>query len=191
MLINQPKDIDGNILKVGDEVMLLAAPSELLSNLPIEDQNAVKAQVGNILIVQDIDEYGNPELEFYEPDEPNHSHTIWLDPINLKKKMENFSKDPFEQLGKFKFAGKAIGYLYLALFSCAGIYAATELLGSEERYRLAGILIIVLVFSFLSNIAHKKYGETEKHSRSSLLIGAITTVIIMFSIYIFLDLISK
>jgi len=30
---NKPKDIDGNIIKVGDEVMLLAAPSELLSDI--------------------------------------------------------------------------------------------------------------------------------------------------------------
>ncbi len=113
--------------------------------------------------------------------------------------MENSSKDPFEQLRKdsekrkrkFKFTGKVIGYLYLALFFGACIFMTIDLWGSIEWIRIAGILLIVLVVTFILSIVEKKFRGIEKSSTSSIYIGLLATIIIFISIYIFFSLTSK
>lgn len=76
-------DADGEALKEGDSVILLNAPDELLSDLPFEDQVAIKAQVGKAMPVQSFDEHGNVELEFKSDDEM--IHYIWVKPLYLRK----------------------------------------------------------------------------------------------------------
>lgn len=76
-------DADGETLKKGDFVILLNAPDELLSNLPTEDQMAIKDQVGKTIPVQDFGENGDVELEFESEDET--IHFIWINPSHLRK----------------------------------------------------------------------------------------------------------
>jgi len=79
-------DVDGETLQVGDPVILLHAPNELLSGLPIEDQVAINAQVGKAMSVQSFDERGHIELEFKCGDEM--IHFIWVNSSNLRKSRE-------------------------------------------------------------------------------------------------------
>ncbi len=78
-----PTDADGTKLHVGDRVRLLNAPDELLRGLPSADQDAIKRQVGEDLVVQSFDPYGNAELEFKSDDDVVHS--IWVNPKCLQK----------------------------------------------------------------------------------------------------------
>jgi uncharacterized membrane protein len=119
-----------------------------------------------------------------------------------EKSMDASSKDPFEELRKsserrnkkFKTVGKIIGYLYLALFFGVGIFIAKELWASRESlewYRIAGVLIIALVFSFLSIMVEKKTRGIEKYSTSSKLIRLLITIFMFISILIFYNLSSN
>lgn len=76
-------DADGTSLQEGDLVVFLSAPDELLSNLPSEDQSAIRAQVGKSLTVQGFDQYGHVELEFKS--EEGAFHSIWVKPSYLRK----------------------------------------------------------------------------------------------------------
>lgn len=113
--------------------------------------------------------------------------------------MENSSKDTFEKIKKnsekrskkLKSTGKAISYLYLALFFGVGILAAQGLGLSLGWYRIAGMLIIVLVFSFLSILIEKKTRGIEKYSTSSKLIRLLVTILMFLSVFIFYRLTSS
>ncbi len=116
--------------------------------------------------------------------------------IKKGKIMENPSKDTFEELKKnsekrnkkLKSVGKAISYLGLALFLGVGVLVAQELVALLEWYRIAGMLIIVLVFSFLSIMVEKKTRGIEKYSTSSKLIRLLITILMFLSIFIFYSL---
>ena len=51
-------------LKVGDRVRLLRVPEWLTHDLPEDEQDAIKAQVGTIMVVTEIDAYGYVWLGF-------------------------------------------------------------------------------------------------------------------------------
>lgn len=53
-------------------------PEEIPEGLPEEDQIAIRAQVGKIMVIQDFNNDGAAELEFV--DDAGHIHTIWIDP---------------------------------------------------------------------------------------------------------------
>jgi len=72
-----PQDKNGTSLKIGDYVTFETATQELLYDLPIEDQHAIKAQIGNVFEIKGFNEQGNPELEF--EDETGVLHTIWVE----------------------------------------------------------------------------------------------------------------
>ena len=77
-------DVSGTTLKVGDYVILLDAPEELLRNLYPEDKAAICTQVGKSLEVQGFDDYGHAELEFI--DFSGIIHFIWVKGSVLRKK---------------------------------------------------------------------------------------------------------
>lgn len=62
---------------IGDRVRILTIPASLPAGLPIEDQLAIKAQLGKLLVVESIREAGELELEFFDAD--GNPHTIWLE----------------------------------------------------------------------------------------------------------------
>ena len=112
--------------------------------------------------------------------------------------MKESNKDTFEEIKKnsekrnmkLKFAGKGVAYLYLALFFGTAIFAAKELGASLDLYRIAGILVIVLVFSFLSLFIGKITRAIEKYSTSSKIIRLLITIFMFLSIFIFYSLTS-
>ena len=76
-------DANGATLQVGDYVVLLGAPEELLRDLPSEDKAAIQAQIGKSLEVQGFDEHGHAELEF--TDMNGTMHFIWVKGLVLQK----------------------------------------------------------------------------------------------------------
>lgn len=71
-------DQDGIPVAVGDYVRIVDIPEEIPEGLPEEDQIAIRAQVGKIMVIQDFNNDGAAELEFV--DDAGHIHTIWIDP---------------------------------------------------------------------------------------------------------------
>ena len=78
------EDASGTALQVGDQVVLINAPEELLRDLPSEDKVVIQAQVGKSVEVQGFDEHGYAELEF--TDLYGTMHFIWVKGSALKKK---------------------------------------------------------------------------------------------------------
>lgn len=78
-----PTDCNRLPLVVGDDVVIVTTPEQLLEGLPDEDQTAILAQVGQTLKVSGFDEYGYAEIEFV--DAKGIAHTIWIEPRCLLK----------------------------------------------------------------------------------------------------------
>ena len=76
-------DRKNNLLKVGNQVMVIRIPQSLPEGLPEEDVIAINSQMGKTLIIEGFSENGDVELEFF--DDFGHSHTIWIDASCLKK----------------------------------------------------------------------------------------------------------
>ena len=108
-----------------------------------------------------------------------------------KVTFEELKKNSEKRNRKLKSAGKAISYIGLALCFGVGILAAQGLEESLGWYRIAGILIIVLVFSFLSIMVEKKTRGSEKHSTSGKIIRLLITIFMALSILIFYNLTSS
>lgn len=68
-------------------VFFKKAPEALISSLPLEDQEAIKAQEDIPMAIVGFDEYGHVELEFTSEDDGTHTrtHTIWVAPKELFK----------------------------------------------------------------------------------------------------------
>jgi hypothetical protein len=64
------------------QVIFLALPPGLVDGLPEEDQRAIIAMVGKLVMLVGYDEDGRAELEFDDPFTGNssHTHTIWVAP---------------------------------------------------------------------------------------------------------------
>jgi len=69
-------DFQGKSLKKGNIVRMLEIPQDLFSELPEAQHAALRAEVGNVHLIQGYDEYGKIELEYH--DENFTSHTIWV-----------------------------------------------------------------------------------------------------------------
>ena len=65
-------------LKRGEVVKMLEIPKELFSKFPETQHVTLKAEVGNVHLIQSFDENGQIELEIH--DEHYTPHTIWVDP---------------------------------------------------------------------------------------------------------------
>jgi hypothetical protein len=76
------KDRLGRILQVGVSVRLCEAPASLLNGLPLEDQRAIRDQVGKVMVLVDFDRLGLAELEF--DDATGVLHTIWIESTALE-----------------------------------------------------------------------------------------------------------
>lgn len=71
-------DVPKKPLKRGEVIRMLEVPQDLFSKLPQSKHKALKAEVGNVHLIQNLDENGKIELEFY--DEDYMPHTIWVNP---------------------------------------------------------------------------------------------------------------
>lgn len=78
-----PFDRDNEEIILGDSVRIIEIPACLLDGLPEEDQIAIRAQLGKVLIVEGFGEDGSVELEFI--DIAGAIHFIWIAPRCLEK----------------------------------------------------------------------------------------------------------
>jgi hypothetical protein len=84
----KPIDAAGKTLVEGDKVLFKKAPETLLSGLPIEDQNKIRAQEGKIMEIIGFDQYGHAEMMFSAADKHARTSqytTIWVEPQELFK----------------------------------------------------------------------------------------------------------
>ena len=63
----------------GKQVVLVGLPSAFLNGLPVEDQRAITAMIGQPVTLVGYDEDGRAELEFDDPFDGS-SHYIWVAP---------------------------------------------------------------------------------------------------------------
>jgi len=73
-------------LKKGEVVKMLEIPQELFQRFPETQHVALKAEVGNVHLIQNFNEYGQIELEIH--DEYYTPHTIWVDPSCVTRKLK-------------------------------------------------------------------------------------------------------
>jgi hypothetical protein len=79
-----------NRLSPGETVVLTTIPPGLLEGLPQEDQNAIAAMIGKLVLLIGYDEDGRAELHFDDPfdtrtDHYSHSHSIWVAPEFIQR----------------------------------------------------------------------------------------------------------
>jgi hypothetical protein len=58
--LQQPKDKNGSVVRVGARVRLLGLSGNWLEELPSDEKSAVLSMVGEVFEVEEIDEYGSP-----------------------------------------------------------------------------------------------------------------------------------
>lgn len=75
-------DINGSPVTVGSTVRLLSLSGQWLEDLPAEERSDVMSMVGEIFVVEEIDEYGHPWVRKSWPNEAEgrcHSHLVALE----------------------------------------------------------------------------------------------------------------
>ena len=83
----KPFDKKGNKIELRDKVKILHIPDWLLNGLDEESINAVKACEGDVMRVDDIDEYGYiwVGITVLEIDDKSEGHMFIMEPKNLLK----------------------------------------------------------------------------------------------------------
>ena len=82
-------DLQEKPFKKVEVVRMLEIPQDLFSKLPESKHVALKAEIGNVHLIQSLDEYGKIELEFH--DEDYMPHTIWISPSCVTRTLEYLS----------------------------------------------------------------------------------------------------
>ena len=75
-------DINGSPVTVGSTVRLLSLSGQWLEDLPAEERSDVMSMLGEIFVVEEIDEYGHPWVRKSWPNEAEgkcHSHSVALE----------------------------------------------------------------------------------------------------------------
>jgi hypothetical protein len=83
----EPKDRNGNAVRVGSRVRLLSLSGNWLVELPPDEKTAVLSMVGEVFEVEEIDEYGHPWVCKSWPGptpETCRSHSIALSPQEME-----------------------------------------------------------------------------------------------------------
>ena len=76
-------DSSHDILRAGEQVILLGLPSGFLDDLPDEDVRAISAMIGRAVTLVEYDDVGRAQLDFVDPITPEgglNTHTIWVAP---------------------------------------------------------------------------------------------------------------
>jgi hypothetical protein len=56
----QPTDRNGKVVSVGDLVRVISLSGDWFDNLPSDERERVESMIGEVLAVEEIDEYGQP-----------------------------------------------------------------------------------------------------------------------------------
>jgi hypothetical protein len=73
-------------LKIGEVVRMLKVPQELFLKFPETQHVTLRAEVGNVHLIQSFNETGQIKLEIH--DERYTPHTIWVDPSYVTRKLK-------------------------------------------------------------------------------------------------------
>ena len=73
-------------LKRGEVVRMLEVPQELFLKFPETQHVTLRAEVGNVDLIQSFNETEQIKLEIH--DERYTPHTIWVDPSCVKRKLK-------------------------------------------------------------------------------------------------------
>jgi len=82
-----PIDRNGRVVYVGDSVRVLGLAGDWLEKLPPDERTRVESMIGEILIVDEIDQYGQPWVCKWWPNEEegtSQSHSIALEPVEME-----------------------------------------------------------------------------------------------------------
>ena len=81
-----PKDCNDQPVALGDKVRVLSVPNWLLQRVPKDEVDNLKSMVGEIFIVDDIDEYGEVwiEKEWHLGGGKIQSHSLSLNPEEME-----------------------------------------------------------------------------------------------------------
>jgi hypothetical protein len=85
--MSEPKDRNGNLVRIGTHVRLIALSGRWLDELPDDERVDVISMVGEVLEVEEIDEDGRPWIRKSWPDGDDGScygHSIALDPDEME-----------------------------------------------------------------------------------------------------------
>ena len=83
----KPEDAEGNVLRTGDTVRILHIPDRLLEGLDEDAVQALKGCSGELMVIQEIDDYGYMWVEkpVLKTDNAYVSHSFSLEPKYLLK----------------------------------------------------------------------------------------------------------
>lgn len=87
MVTTLPTDKNGRPVHIGSKVRLLCLSGNWLDELPSEEKQDVLSMIGEVFVVEEIDEYGHPWVRKSWPNEQEgrcHAHSIALDPHEME-----------------------------------------------------------------------------------------------------------
>ena len=83
----RPIDRNGKLVQVGSQVRVLALSGGWLESLPPNEKEDVLSMVGEVFVVEEIDEYGQPWVRKSWPNEAEgtcNSHSVALKPQEME-----------------------------------------------------------------------------------------------------------
>jgi hypothetical protein len=86
-LPRQPIDKNGKAVKVGSIVRVLGISGDWFERLPSDERVDVDSMVGEVFVVEEIDEYGQPWVRKTWPNEAEgtcRSHSVALEPNEME-----------------------------------------------------------------------------------------------------------
>jgi hypothetical protein len=82
-----PTDKHGRLVEIGARVRLITLSGKWLDELPSEERLDVLSMIGEVFVVEEIDEHGHPWIRKSWPNEDEgkcHSHSIALEPQEME-----------------------------------------------------------------------------------------------------------
>lgn len=83
----QPHDCNGRVVSVGARVRLIGLSGRWLEELPPDEKRDVLSMIGEVFLVEEIDEHGHPWIRKSWPNEEEgkcHSHSIALESTEME-----------------------------------------------------------------------------------------------------------
>ena len=86
-MMTQPKDKHGRVVNVGTRVRVVQLSAKFLESLPEDEVDDVRSMIGEVFVVDEIDEYGCPWVmkEWPGPNQQQRrSHSVALDASEME-----------------------------------------------------------------------------------------------------------
>ena len=87
MLPPQPTDRNGKVVSVGDFVRIISLSGDWFDDLPPDERERVESMIGDVLAIEEIDEYGHPWVcKWWQDRGANtaQSHSVALEPSEME-----------------------------------------------------------------------------------------------------------